>query len=188
MKAQASFVAEYVVRTTGRPRELTIFSGEGREVGKLELGAKSLLTDPGGRGWVLDPHDSGEMEPFSLKVRNVPREDRAREKGAAMLTIRRGLFVHKGKFYLFSGIAAGRDPKEFMLGSRFVCRLENFPFAGIQEVDLETLGKLRRYYRGPVVGEVSGLGSQGHIVRLSEELSDIALVLAASSYILYSSA
>jgi hypothetical protein len=38
------------------------------------------------------------------------------------------------------------------------------------------------------VGEVSGLGIDGHHVKVEKELEDIGLQLAASSYLIYSTA
>jgi hypothetical protein len=41
-------------------------------------------------------------------------------------------------------------------------------------------------FLGVPVGETSGLGTHGHHVKVEKELEDIGLIIAASSYLLYS--
>jgi hypothetical protein len=56
----------------------------------------------------------------------------------------------------------------------------------MQELDYHIKHLLRRFRDLPV-GEASGLGIDGHHVRIDKELEDIALLVATSSYLLYSS-
>jgi hypothetical protein len=43
-------------------------------------------------------------------------------------------------------------------------------------------------FREVPVGEISGLGIQGHHVKVDKELEDIGLLIAARSYLIYSTA
>jgi hypothetical protein len=54
----------------------------------------------------------------------------------------------------------GRPLGEFLLGKRYICKLNNFPFTDLTEIDHETRSKLRRF-RGVQVGELEGLGKGG---------------------------
>jgi hypothetical protein len=66
--------------------------------------------------------------------------------------------------------------------------LDNFPFSELSDVDYETRSKLISKFRGAPVGELDGLGKEGHHLRFFNELEDIGLPLAASCYLLYSTA
>ena len=171
---------ENVVRTGGHPARTRIFSSSGEELASILRGGGSLvLVETGGRTWVM-----GQSGPFSLAVvEAVPLG----KSPMTALRIRENLFGHGGRAYKFTGVASDSDPRDFHLGDRHVYRLDNFPFPDPYEADLETLGRLRRYYRGTVVGELSGLGREGYRLRLSAELADISLALTAASYVLYSS-
>jgi len=57
----------------------------------------------------------------------------------------------------------------------------------LTDLDHHIKHKLRRY-RGVAVGEVSGLGIDGHHVKVEKELEGIGLLIAASSYLIYSTA
>jgi hypothetical protein len=199
------YMVEYVVRQVGRPAEkktTAIFSGE-TEVGKILRGdhpfyiLKDLKTHD---ELIVDPNVRGEISSFSLTVRRlksigaigsgnsfVARQEHEQNE-ATVLTIKNHLFQHKGKFYTFTSVPEGKHPKELHGGRRFICRLDNFPFKDIFEVDSATFSRLRRLFRGVIVGELAGIGSEGHRVRFAEELADVGLPLAASSYLLYSTA
>src|SRR5690349_14472490 len=145
-----SFEVEMVARLATRPNETKIFSEEGREVGTLQkgLGLTLVLTEPGEKRWVLDPRVMGHVQPFSMTI----REDKGGgERGSAakvVLTIRQGLFQHGSKSYMFSGVPSGVDPRQFLVGKRYICRLDDFRLDGLQSLDWETIGRLRRYFRG----------------------------------------
>ncbi len=102
-----------------------------------------------------------------------------------VLKIKDNLFQHGGSFYWLGGIPEGRPIKAHLIGSKIICRLVNFPFSQVDDVDEETKHQLKRY-RGIYVGEFFGLGSSGFHLKLGNELNDIGLPLVASSYLLYS--
>jgi hypothetical protein len=199
-------MVEYTVRQVGRTQErrgtTTIFSGEA-EVGKILRGDNSsyILQDLKNHvELILDPKVGGEISPFSLTVRRLKAGggvgsrsladvgEKHEQNEAMTLVVRDHLFQHKGKFYMFASVPEGKHPKELHEGQRFICRLDNFPFEDISQVDSATFSRLRRLFRGVIVGELGGFGSEGHRVRFAEELSDVALPLAALSYLLYSTA
>lgn len=74
---------------------------------------------------------------------------------------------------------------------KYICRLDDFPYSELSEVDYHhyTLRDKIKRFRGKVVGEASGLGTEerGHRVRLDSELEDVGLFIAAISYLLYAS-
>jgi hypothetical protein len=58
----------------------------------------------------------------------------------------------------------------------------------MHELDYHIKHQLRRF-RGIPVSEASGLGMHGgHRIRIDNELNDISLPIAVSSYLLYSTA
>ena len=81
----------------------------------------------------------------------------------------------------------GKHWNEYLSGPRHISRLDNFPYTELAELDHHIHHKLRRF-RGIPVGEASGLGIDGHHVRVDKELEDIGLLIAASSYLLYATA
>ena len=81
----------------------------------------------------------------------------------------------------------GKHWNEYVSGIRYISRLDNFPYSDLREIDHHVKHELLRF-RGVSVGEVSGLGIQGHHVKLGKELEVIGLQLAASSYLIYSTA
>jgi methyl coenzyme M reductase gamma subunit len=86
---------------------------------------------------------------------------------------------------MFKSLPEGKSLKHHMSGTKYICRLVNFPYHDVSEIDLETRERLSRY-RGVDVGTLSGLGKLKHQVRLGEELADLGLQLSAASYLLYS--
>jgi hypothetical protein len=152
------------------------------EVRPREGGTYSLAAS-GGEAWTLSSRVEGEVRPFSMAVTRKEGSG----AGEAVLTIRDHLFIHGSRFYLVGGIPRERRAREFLRGARFICRLDNFPFPSLAEVDQETKSRLRRH-RGEVVGEFGGLGRDGHRVEIADELEEIGMPLAAACYLLYSSA
>jgi hypothetical protein len=104
-----------------------------------------------------------------------------------VLTVREHLFKYKDKFYMLTNHPEGKHWNEYLSGIRYISRLDNFPYSDLSDLDHHIKHKLRRY-RGVAVGEVSGLGIDGHHVKVEEELEDIGLLIAASSYLIYSTA
>lgn len=176
--------AEFLIQESGSPGQVSVKS-EGRQVGEIrpEDAKTYTLNASDGRSWTLSPRVHGEVRPFSM---TVARAEGGRT-GDAILTIRNHLFLHGRRFYLVGGIPRERAARDFLHGTRFICRLDNFPFSNLVDVDHETWSRLRRF-RGEPVGEFEGLGKGGHTVKIAAELSEIGLPLAAACYMLYSSA
>ena len=164
--------------------EAKIFS-DNSEVGEIKMGSDFTfrLISKDGREWDLTNKVHGEARPFSLTVAEVKDH-----KGKVVLTIKEHLFKHNNRFYMLTNHPEGKSWSESLTGPKYIGRLNNFPFSDIEEVDRDTMQKIRRYYRGTHVGEMSGLGLYGHSVKISDEIEDIGLILAACSYLLYSTA
>jgi hypothetical protein len=179
---------EYIVKQPDSPADAVISQDEG-EVGRLHVERKGIFKLLGNenQSWALFNHIDGAIRPFSIIVFfvNDKYSSENRSSKEYVLKIKDNLFHHNGKFYSFGGIPEGRLPKDHLMGSKIICRLVNFPFSTLEDVDLETKHHLRRY-RGIYVGEFFGIGSTGFHVKLEEELADIGLPLTASTYLLYS--
>jgi hypothetical protein len=102
-----------------------------------------------------------------------------------LLTIRNHVFFHGSKAYYLTGIPEDVRPANHILGRRHISRLDKFPFSRLEDIDMETWGRLRRH-RGVSVGTIDGLGLDRLRVSLSGELEDVGLPLSAASYLLYS--
>jgi hypothetical protein len=163
---------------------------KGKEVAEMRTRHDSghVLSAKDGSEWALTASANGEVRPFSMAVKQLKaRATHDATPGTAVLTVRYHVFTHDDKFYMFGAAPEGRPLREFLVGKKYICRLDNFPFSALSEIDLETMYQLRRF-RGSPVGEYEGLGKEGHHVRISDELEDISLSLAASCYLLYSTA
>jgi hypothetical protein len=86
---------------------------------------------------------------------------------------------------MFTNHPEGRPWHQYLSGPRYISRLDNFPYSDLAEVDHHLKHRLKRF-RGVPVGEASGLGTHGHHVKVEKELEDVGLIIAASSYLLYS--
>ena len=156
-----------------------------QEKAKLErLESSSYKLSSGTHNWLLSKRVDGEIRPFSIVVLENGTKERTRRTEA--LKIKDHLFLYGDHFYMLGGIPVSRPPGQHLIGSKFICRLTNFPYSNHDHIDLETKNRLRRH-RGEVVGEISGLGSKGFHVKLEKEFSGIELPLTASAYLLYSS-
>jgi hypothetical protein len=170
-----------------RPGEAKIFLDD-EEIAKIENGEDrksfKLISKDGSR-WILTNNIHGEFRPFSITVLEQikGKDDASRE----VLTIREHLFKHREKFYMLTNHPEGKHWNEYLSGPRYISRLDNFPYSELAELDHHIRHRLRRF-RGIPVGEASGLGIDGHHVRVDKELEDIGLLIAASSYLLYSTA
>jgi hypothetical protein len=187
---KGEYAVSYLVRRTGQPAATRVFSNE-KEVGRILRSSKDssyVLRDSEGRLWSLHPMLRGEVRPFSLAVARAEVVGGVAEgSDETVLTIKDHLFHHNGRFYTFTGLPEGTSLRDLLIGKRYICRLDTFPFTSLYEIDAETIARLRRF-RGVPVGEIRGLGSEGYTVSLSIELESIGLLLAAASYILYSTA
>jgi len=189
LEAKATgYAAEYDVKTSDGPLNARIFKS-GKEVAELTRrgGLDHLREVEGGCRWVFSRKVHGETRPFSISATPERGDDGRSESHGGSLTVRDHLFYHNGAVYMLANAPEGRPLREFLLGRRYISRLDNFPFPELSDLDHETRSGLRRF-RGVQVGEMDGLGSSGHRVRLSEELSDIGLLLSAACFLLYSSA
>ena len=81
----------------------------------------------------------------------------------------------------------GRHWNDYLSGPRYISRLDNFPYSDLTELDHHIKHRLKRF-RGVPVAEASGLGTDSHYVKVDKELEDIGLFIAASSYLIYSTA
>lgn len=178
-----TYGTDYLVKRTGSPSEARIFAS-GEAAGELrEVDGQSCVLMSGGKErWKLSRRVHGEVRPFSLEVTEL-----GGRRGRVVLTVRNHLFVHHARIYMLTNSPAGRPLREYLLGKRYICRLDGFPTSRLAEVDHESWSRLRTF-RGAPVGEMDGLGTVGHHVRLTEELEDIGLPLAAACYLLYSTA
>jgi len=177
---------EYIINGP-KPGQAKIIS-EGEEVAEIKKGEDQRnfkLIAKDGAEWTLTKNLHGEFRPFSISVleQNKEKEEADRE----VLTIREHLFKHGGKFYMLTNHPEGKHWNDYLSGPRYISRLDNFPYSDLAELDHHIRHRLRRY-RGVQVGEASGLGIHGHHVKVDRELEDIGLLLAASSYLLYSTA
>ncbi len=101
------------------------------------------------------------------------------------LVVRNHLFAHNGKFYALGGTPMESSRRDTLLGRRYIVRIDNFPFSKLEDVDDLTLSRLV-HHKGIPVGEMEGLGLDSHRLKVGEELADIGLILAACSYLMYS--
>ena len=170
---------EYVVRRTGSPRDADIMQS-GKLVARLEkesVMGTLLRTEDGSKIFHFDPKVDGVISPFSMTVYDGV--------GKMILKIKTNCFSHDNQVYMFKSLPEGKSMKHHLSGTKYICRLVNFPYHDVNEIDLETRERLNRH-RGVDVGTLSGLGKLKHEVRLGDELADIGLPLSAASYLLYS--
>jgi hypothetical protein len=170
-----------MIKRTGDPKEADIFQS-GQLIARLENGQDRLhallkVEDGSGEVYRLDPKVDGVISPFSSEIYN--------QNEKPVLKIRSGCFSHQNKIYLFKSLPEGKSMQHHLNGMKYICRLENFPYHNVDEIDRETWQKLGKH-RGVDVGSMSGLGTLGHKVSLRIELADIGLPLSAASYLLYS--
>ncbi len=173
---------DYVLTHTEKESAKIVF--ENRNVAKLkELGKGLYKMLYENHQWLLNKRVDGEIGPFSVIVFTTDDSNTAQKE---VLKIKDHIFLHRKIFYMLGGIPDGGVPKHHLTGSKYICRLANFPFQHPDHVDEETRNRFKRH-RGVPVGEFSGLGSRGFQVKLGDELNDIGLQLAASTYLIYSS-
>ena len=173
--------AEYVVKRTSNSNDAEI-TRSGQLVARIEKSKKDglrfqLKVTDGSIVYELDPRIDGMISPFSLTIYEDGKEP--------LLKIKSGCFSYEEKIYLFKSVPEGKSMSSHLEGGKYICRLENFPFHSIDEIDRETWEKLSRH-RGVDVGRLSGFGRLAHKVILDEGLAGIGLVLSAASYLLYS--
>ncbi|HJT49069.1 MAG TPA: hypothetical protein VJ729_12880 [Nitrososphaeraceae archaeon] len=183
--------SEYVV-IGPRPWEARILAGDkvdGEEIAEIKKGEDQksfkLVRKKDGHEWTLTKKVHGEFRPFSISVLDEDKNSDIVNK--EILTVREHLFKYRDRFYMLTNHPEGKHWNEYLSGSRYISRLDNFPYSDLTDLDRHIKHKLRRY-RGVPVGEASGLGIDGHHVKVEKELEDIGLLIAASSYLIYSTA
>ncbi|MDG6949427.1 MAG: hypothetical protein JRM77_06240 [Nitrososphaerota archaeon] len=172
-------MTEFVVRATERQSARVLI--DGKEVATIGPDGKAIfrVRSVSLGDWKVELRDDGQVRPFSAEITS------AGTNGVAV-KIRNHLFFYKGAAYLLTGIPEEVKPADHVLGKRHVSRLDSFPFSRLDDVDLETWGRLR-LHRGTSVGEIYGASPQEFRVTLSGELLEIGLPLSATLYLLYNS-
>ncbi len=131
--------------------------------------------------WILSPKVHGEIRPFSM---SVLKSDLVSDKTNEVLVIHSHLFKHKNNFYMINITPEGMPLRETLKGPKYICRLKHSPVSNIEEIDQKSKIRLR-WLRGFPVGEIEGIGTNGHKIKLSNELKDIALPLATSCHLMF---
>lgn len=183
---------EYTIRRSpDNPLEASIALNKEliAEIRKVKDFAFDLVDKKDGIRWTISNNIDNEFLPFSLSISRPYRDMKKGLQNIEILTIKNHVFNHNGKFYMFTNHPEGRAWNEYLGGPRFICRLEKFPYTNLVDVNQETKHELARF-RGVPVGEAIGLGisDEGHKVKVWEELREIGLFVAASSYLIYSTA
>jgi hypothetical protein len=176
--------------------EAKVFSDEGKEVAEIRKGEGPefrMQNKKDNREWVLTNKIDGEHRRFSFSVTEAKKEDGG--EGPALLTIRDGIFKHNGRFYMLANHPEGKPWRDYVTSPiRYISRLDSFPHLDESEMDREKhdqrLRQKVKRFRGVPVGEASGLGAtpEGHSVKVDDELDDIGLFIAATSYLMYATA
>jgi hypothetical protein len=183
--------SEYVI-VGPRPWEAKIYLDGDRseEIAEIKKGEDhksfKLIRKNDNHEWTLTKSVHGEFRPFSISVLDHDKDKRD-NINTEVLTVREHLFKHKDKFYMLTNHPEGKHWNEYLSGPRYISRLDNFPYSDLMDIDHHIKHRLRRF-RGVPVGEVSGLGIHGHHVKVGQDLEDIGLLIAASSYLIYSTA
>jgi hypothetical protein len=162
------------------PEVARIFSKQ-QQIGELRNVAKGLfrLTDEA-KSWLLNRKIDGTLLPFSMLI----SEERDSKE---ILKVKDHLFPYNAYFYMIGGIPESQNPKDHLRGYKYIIRITNFPHTQHEQIDEETLSRLKRH-RGVPVGRIHGLGSKGFYLKIEDELKDIGLPLAAATYLMYSTA
>jgi hypothetical protein len=195
---------ELIVKRDGpRPWDAKVFGSNGEEVARIMKGGglNLKLRSTSGDEWVISNNVNGRTRAFSLSFRKSNKDDDNNNNTTRLdpteridtLTIQDNIFKHNGKFYMLANHPEGKKWQDHVNSAkRYISRLDNFPYSDLAEVELQhqSLRQKLKRFRGVPVGEATGLGvsEQGHRVIVNDELGDIALPLAAASYLIYSSA
>ena len=173
----------FLIKSADRSHTEASISSNSVVVAKLtrEERGKARLVSLQGETWTLSQTVDGEIRPFSMLV------ERETGNNVVVLKIRDHLFAYNGKMYMLSNVPQGMSQHLALIGSKFISRLDGFPYEDPSSVDLETRNRLRRH-RGVPVGQMSGIGASGQIVKIEKELEGVGLPLAASAFLLYTTA
>ena len=200
--------SEFTVRRGPTHWDARIFSENGEEIAQILKGEDlefKLISQKDDREWLLTNKIDGQHRRFSFSVREAERkEPKAPEQsgkeggggkgGDALLIIHDNIFMHKDKFYMLANHPEGISWHNYVDSPiRYISRLDNFPYSNISEMNEnknhQNLRQKLKRFRGVPVGKASGLGAtpEGHHVKVNDELDDIGLFLAATSYLMYAS-
>jgi hypothetical protein len=196
--------SEFTIKKGPRQWEAKVFSENKKEVAEIKkTGEKKrgeylefrLLSKKDNHEWVVTNKIDGEHRRFSLSVREADKQEEGRREKDSLLTVRDNIFKHNGKFYMLANHPEGKSWHDYVNNPvRYISRLDNFPYSDASEMDEnkhhQNLRQKLKRFRGVPVGEASGLGTtpEGHHVKVNDELDDIGLFLAATSYLMYASA
>ncbi len=201
--------SEYVIKKGPGKWEAKIFSGDANEVAEIKrigdkLGGQNLefrlSSKIDDREWLLTNKIDGEHRRFSLSVKEMGTSEEEEEEDGltekdALLTVRDNIFEHNGRFYMLANHPEGKSWNDYVNSPvRYISRLDNFPYSNVSEMEEnnhhQSLRHKLKRFRGVPVGEASGLGAaaEGHQVKVNDELDDIGLFLAATSYLMFASA
>lgn len=177
---------DYTVRSGGSG--ITEISIGDEIVGEIKKGEDStfILSTKSGNRWILSPKIKGEIQPFSMTVEQEVMNKNGYTKKVELFIIDHHLFQHNNKFYMINIVPEGMPMRETILGKQYICRLNKPLSSQLSNIKHQDKSKLR-WLRGIPVGELDGLGTDGHRVRLSDELEDIGLPLVASCHLMHSS-
>jgi hypothetical protein len=192
-----ALASKFTIKKGPTQWEAKVFSEDGKEqVAEIRKGEGPefrMQNKKDKREWVLSNRIDGEHRRFSFSVKEAKKEkEGGQEEGAALLVIRDGIFKHNGKFYMLANNPEGRSWKDYVDNPiRYISRLDGFPHLDESEMDKnkhdQHLRQKIKRFRGVPVGEASGLGAtpEGHNVKVNDELDDIGLFIAATSYLIY---
>lgn len=188
---------EFIIKKKGKEPEAIIFSGNEQiaKIKKNEALDFKLIRFKDKQEWILNNVVDGQRRPFSYGVRKVIVNNSSRggskpELSEEIFVIREQLFEHNGKIYMLASHPTGKTWDDYVNSSiKYISRLDSFPYQILSDVDhddYELRHKIKRL-RGTAVGEAMGLAQEerGHRVRLDRELDEVALFIAAVSYLLY---
>jgi len=198
--------SEFTVRRGPTQWDAGIFSKAGEEIAAITKGEGlefKLIGRKDNREWVISNKVDGQHRRFSFTINEAKKKEEKIGKGRnpvlennnALLTIQDNIFQHNDKFYMLANHPEGKSWDSYINSPvRYISRLDNFPYSSVFEMGenkyyQDLRHKLKRF-RGVPVGEASGLGAtpEGHHVKVSDELDDIGLFLAATSYLMFASA
>ena len=198
--------SEFTIKRGPAQWHARIFSENGEEIAEIMKGEGlefKLISQKENREWVLTNKVDDQHRRFSFSVREAEKKEvkagerrgKEEEEDNALLIVQDNIFMHNGKFYMLANHPEGKSWHNYVNNPvRYISRLDNFPYSSVSEMDenkhhQNLRHKLKRF-RGVPVGEASGLGAtpEGHHVKVNDELDDIGLFLAATSYLMYATA
>lgn len=195
-----ALASKFTVKKGPTQWEAKVFSEDSKEeVAEIKKGEGPefrMLSRKNNHEWVLSSNIEGEHRRFSFSVREAEKKQgEGTEEGPALLVIRDNIFKHNGKFYMLANHPEGESWQNYVNNHvRYISRLDNFPHSDLSDIDenkhYQRLRQKVKRFRGVPVGEASGLGAapEGHTVKVNDELDDIGLFIAATSYLMYATA